>query len=143
MNYKRNLSYSWSEAKNAGRVDVRLWLLVVGLVMASALPTLGQSTVGSVRGTVQDKSGAAIGGAKVVLHSTDENSDKMEDADASGDFSFENVKAGHYTLRGSQDGFAETVISGISLEARQDLRLTLSLEIAAQTTTVQVVSDAA
>ena len=64
-------------------------------------------------------------------------------ADASGGFVFENVKAGHYTLHASHDGFAETVISGISVEARQDLRLTVSLDIAAQTTTVQVTSDAA
>src|ERR1700735_5325173 len=100
MNDRRNLSYFRSEANNARRVRSRVWVLLLGLVMAVALPTFGQSTFGSVRGIVQDKSGAAVGGAKVVLHSTDENSDKMVDADATGGFSFENIKAGHYTLRG-------------------------------------------
>ena len=97
-----------------------------------ALPVFGQSTFGSVRGIAQDNSGAAIAGAKIALHSTDENSDRTVNADASGSFVFENVKAGHYTLRASHAAFAETVISGISVEARQDLRLTVSLNIAAQ-----------
>jgi len=140
---ERNLSYFWSEANNAGPEGAWVWLLVLGLVMVVVPPTFGQSTFGSVRGIVQDKSAAVIGDAKVVLHSTDENSDRMVDADATGGFVFENVKAGHYTLSGSHEGFAETIISGISVEARQDLRLTVSLDIAAQSTTVQVTSDAA
>ena len=128
---------------NARRLGGWVSLLILGLVMAVALPVFGQSTFGSVRGIVQDNSGAVIADAKIILHSTDENNDRTADADASGGFVFENVKAGHYTLRAAHDGFAETVISGISVEARQDLRLTVSLDIAAQTTTVQVTSDAA
>ena len=35
-----------------------------------------QSTFGSVRGTVQDETGASIPGALVTVHSTDENADR-------------------------------------------------------------------
>jgi Carboxypeptidase regulatory-like domain len=128
------------DAKRLGK-----WVLplVVILLMVVALPVFGQSTFGSVRGIVQDDSGAAVPDAVVVLHSTDENVDKNAKADASGSFGFENIKAGHYALRASHDGFAETVISGISVDARQDLRLTVALSIAAQTTTIQVTSDVA
>ena len=143
MKDRRNSSCYLGEANNARRLGAWVSLLILGLVMAVALPVFGQSTFGSVRGIVQDNSGAVISDAKIVLHSTDENNDRTVDADASGAFVFENVKAGHYTLRAAHDGFAETVISGISVEARQDLRLTVSLDIAAQTTTVQVTSDAA
>ena len=143
MQDKRNSSYFLSEVNNAGRLDGWVSLLLLGLVMAVALPIFGQSIFGSVRGIAQDNSGAAIADAKIALHSTDENSDRIVNADASGGFVFENVKAGNYTLHASHDGFAETVISGISVEARQDLRLTVSLDIAAQTTTVEVTSDAA
>jgi hypothetical protein len=95
-----------------------------------------------VRGIVQDVSAAAIPDTKVVLHSADENTDRATNADSSGGFTFENVKAGQYTLRASHDGFADTVVSAISVEARQDLRLTVSLNIASLSTTVQVTSDA-
>jgi hypothetical protein len=96
-----------------------------------------------VRGIAQDASGAAIPDTKIVFHSTGENTDRTTNADSSGDFAFENVKAGQYTLRASHDGFADTVVSAISVEARQDLRLTVSLNIASLSTTVQVTSDAA
>jgi hypothetical protein len=93
-----------------------------------------------VRGIVQDHTGASIPGSQVVLHSTDENTERTANADDSGGFIFENVKAGHYRLRAHHDGFADTDMSGISLDARQDLRLTVSLNIAAQATTVEVTS---
>ena len=47
--------------------------------------------------------------AQIVLHSTDENTERTVDADASGSFIFENVKAGKYTLHAHRDGFADTV----------------------------------
>jgi Carboxypeptidase regulatory-like domain/TonB dependent receptor len=141
MNDKRNSSYYLGEVNNARWLGGWVPLLVLGLVMAAALPTFGQSTFGSVRGIAQDASSAAVPDTKVVLHSTDENTDRTTNADSSGDFIFENVKAGHYTLRASHDGFADTVISAISVEARQDLRLTVSLNIAELATTVQVTSD--
>ncbi|WP_232298705.1 carboxypeptidase-like regulatory domain-containing protein [Granulicella tundricola] len=99
---------------------------------------LAQSTFGSIKGTVQDSTGATIPGAHLTLHSVDENTDRPLDVDPSGNFTFENVKAGKYTLTAHRDGFADTVVSGISVEARQDLRLAATLNVAAQSTTVEV-----
>ena len=47
--------------------------------------------------------------------------------DADGNFTLENVKAGRYTVRAQHDGFAETVMNGVTVEARQDVRLTVAL----------------
>jgi hypothetical protein len=113
------------------------------LLLGAAPRANGQSTFGSVRGTVQDATGAAIPGAKIVLHSTDENTERAVISDAAGDFIFENVKPGNYNLRAHQDGFADSLVSGISVAARQDLRLAPKLDIAAQATTVEVTSGAA
>jgi Carboxypeptidase regulatory-like domain len=116
-------------------------VLVLCLFLSAVVPALGQSTFGSVIGIVQDSSGAAVSGSKLVLHSSDENTERTLNADAAGGFTFENVKAGKYSLRASHDGFADTELSGISVAARQDLRLTVSLTIAAQSTTVEVTSS--
>ncbi|WP_263374384.1 TonB-dependent receptor [Granulicella aggregans] len=102
----------------------------------------GQSTFGSMRGTVQDSTGAAIPGTHLTLHSMDENTDRAVDTDTDGNFVFENVKAGKYSLRAHRDGFADTVVSGISIEARQDLRIPTTMNVAAETTTVEVTSGA-
>jgi hypothetical protein len=112
------------------------------LSFCAAQSAYGQSTFGSVRGTVQDPRGAAIPATRIVLHSTDENTDRSIDSDAAGNFVFENVKAGKYSLKAQHEGFADTVVSGITVEARQDLRLSTTLNLAAQTTTVEVTSGA-
>ena len=54
----------------------------------------------------------------------------------------ENVKPGRYSLRANISGFAETVMNGIAVEARQDVRLTVVLTVAAQTSTVEVTAGA-
>ena len=115
------------------RVASAVWCLVLVTSLAVA-----QSTFGSVRGNVQDASGAAIPGARIVLHSVDENTEHSVDTDTTGAFIFENVKAGKYILQAHRDGFADTVVSGISVEARQDLRLGATLNVASQQTTVEV-----
>ena len=107
-----------------------------------AVPGLrAQSTFGSIRGTAEDASGAAIPGAQVTLHSTDENTDRTVITDGAGNYLLENVKAGKYSLRGQREGFADAVLSGITLSARQDLRFTLLMKVAEQATTVEVTSS--
>jgi carboxypeptidase family protein len=101
-----------------------------------------QSTFGSIRGTVQDSSGAAIPDTQITLHSIDENTDRTVMSDATGSYAFENVLANKYSIRARHDGFAETVVGGITLAARQDLRYTLQMKISEQATTVEVNSSA-
>src|ERR1700678_4551543 len=121
------------------RVSCSIVTLIICLVLFVAGQLANaQSTFGSVRGNVQDASGSAIPDAQIVLHSTDENTERTVNTDSSGGFVFENVKAGKYSLRAHRDGFADTVVSGISVEARQDLRLETTLNVAAQMTTVEV-----
>src|SRR6202046_3806677 len=115
-------------------------ILVSYLLLSSGIAIYAQSTFGSVRGIVQDNTGAVISDSQVVLHSSDENTERTVNADPSGTFIFENVKAGNYSLRAHHDGFADTQMSGIIVEARQDVRLTISLAVASQSTTVEVTS---
>jgi hypothetical protein len=117
-------------------------LFIFALIFMGASSLRAQSTFGSIRGTAQDVSGAAIPDTQVTLHSVDENTDQVVKTDASGNYTLENVKAGKYSIRAQRTGFADTVIDGITLAARQDLRFNLSMAIAAQTTTVQVTSSA-
>ena len=118
-------------------------LLLFGvLFLMSGSGAIAQSTFGSIRGSSQDASGAAIPGVQITLHNVDENTDRTVKTDAAGNYSLENVLAGKYSLRAQHDSFADTVISGITLAARQDLRYTLAMKIAAQSTTVEVTSSA-
>jgi len=102
----------------------------------------GQSTFGSIRGTVLDASGAVVPGAPVTVHSLDENFDRKVTTDDSGDFVVENLKAGRYRLTVHHEGLSDAVVSSAVLEARQDLRIPFTLKIATASTVVEV-SDSA
>jgi hypothetical protein len=127
---------------NKGRSLVGILAILVALFLLIAPQLKAQSTFGSVRGIAQDSSGASLPDTQITLHSIDENTDRTVQADATGSYSFENVLAGRYSLHAQHDGFAETVVSGIMVAARQDERFTLVLTIATQASTVEVTSSA-
>jgi hypothetical protein len=140
---RHNLTQSEQSAHSrASCVDracsVVLTILFAILLLGTPFRALAQSTFGSVRGTVQDVTGAGLPGTQLVLHSEDQNTDRTLTTDSSGSFLFENVKAGKYTLKAHHEGFADTVTAGIVVEARQDLRLAATLNVAAEATTVEV-----
>lgn len=117
-------------------------VVLLGLLFMSTSCLEAQSTFGSIRGVAQDSTGAAIPEAQITLHSIDENTDKVVKADATGSYAFENVLPNRYIIHAQHDGFAETVVNGITVAARQDQRFTLVMNVAAQATTVEVDSAA-
>ncbi len=114
------------------------WLFMFAWMALSTSLAHAQSTFGSIRGTVQDTSGAVIPGAAVTIHSLDENFVRDVTSNDLGDFAVENLKAGHYKLTVHRDGFADAVVESAALEARQDLRIPITLSIATEATVVQV-----
>ncbi len=99
---------------------------------------VAQSTFGSIRGTVTDATGASVPGSTVTLRSTDEGSQLTSTSDNAGVFSFQNLKPGKYALTIDHAGFAESKVTAISLDARQDLRLPITLGIATSGDVVNV-----
>jgi len=97
-----------------------------------------QSTFGSMRGTATDQSGAAIPAVQIRLHNEGENTDLTTTTDPQGNFLFENLKPGHYTLVANEEGFATATIRQLELAARQDLRVDVTLSLASQTQSIEV-----
>lgn len=134
---------TFREADNhSGRVSKYLCfsLAVAATLTFTPCMSFGQSTFGSIRGTVQDGSGAVIPGAKVVIHSLDENFDRQVTSTDSGEFFVENLKAGHYKLIIRHDGFADSVVNAAALEARQELRVPVKMSVASDATVVEVIA---
>ena len=129
-----------------GLVKMRGYVVaVVALNILFALPAErieAQSTFGSVRGTTSDQTGSVIPGAQVTLHSADENTDVQAVSDGTGNYAFDNIKPGHYSLTATEEGFAKAVVNQIELAPRQDLRVDLKLSLASVSQTVEVVAAA-
>src|SRR5215469_2162335 len=120
------------------RLRIYAWIVMCSISLGTAVTATAQSTFGSIRGVVQDESGGVLPDAVIIVHSVDENTNRTVTADSEGNFVAENMKAGSYTVGAHHDGFADTVVNGVKLEARQDVRLTVVLKPATQATIVDV-----
>src|SRR5580658_3266679 len=101
-----------------------------------------QSTFGDIRGTTRDPANLALAQAVVTLHNLDENTTRSAITDGSGDFLFENLKPGHYSLVASKEGFATSPTTTVELEARQSARVDLSLSLSQVQQTINVEASA-
>src|SRR5450432_1388414 len=102
---------------------------------------IGQSTFGGIVGIVKDPSQSAVTGAQLTLTSLDDRTERNAGTDGSGGFEFINLKAGRYELVVHADGFADYKVSSLQLDARQSLRLDISLKLASSTQSIEVGAD--
>lgn len=118
-------------------------LLAVLLVAAMAPRAHSQSTFGSIVGTVQDPSGSGVPGASITVTDLDENTSRTVQSGGNGLYQFLNLKQGRYSVHVEKSGFATTQIPEVSLDARQERRLDLTLTLANVQQSVQVEATAA
>ena len=111
-------------------------LLLAGALCAGAL--FGQSTLGTLWGTVTDQSGAVVPNADVKITNTDEGTSRNLKTDANGNYEAVNSKPGHYSVEVSNSGFETSRIGGFELVARQTLRIDVSLKVGAVAQQVEV-----
>jgi Carboxypeptidase regulatory-like domain/TonB dependent receptor len=97
-----------------------------------------QSTFGSLRGLTLDATGSAVPAVHINVHGLDDNTDHEVTSGDEGVFEVENLKPERYRVIGHVLGFADAVVPELKLEARQDLRITLTFAVASQTQTVEV-----
>jgi carboxypeptidase family protein len=102
----------------------------------------GQSTFGGMVGVVKDPEQGAVAGARLTLTSLDDGSQRNASTDDNGGFEFINLRAGHYELVLHADGFADYKVSSLQLDARQNLRLDVSLKLASSSQSIEVSGDA-
>jgi hypothetical protein len=117
-------------------LQVSVYVFVLALVSSTMMQA--QSTFGTIRGVVQDGTGASVPQATVTVHSMEENTDRTIATDGSGEFAAENLKPGSYRVTVHHDGFTDAVVGSVSLEARQAIRLPVTLAIASENTVVEV-----
>src|ERR1700722_5853490 len=89
----------------------------------------GQSTFGSVVGTVQDSTQALVPGAAVTLHSQDDNSDRTTTSGPNGDFQFVNLKPGRYAVISKATGFGDVKVPPFDLIPGQTARVNVVMNL--------------
>jgi hypothetical protein len=114
-------------------------MILLALAGERALP---QVTTATLYGTVTDPSGSAVPGAAVTLIHEETNAAVKREADPQGEFTFDFLRVGLYTVRVEAPGFKRHELRGLELASAQTLRRTFALEIGAVSETVNVEATA-
>ena len=114
----------------------------VSVLIALQMALWGQSFRGGISGTVADPSGATIAGAEVRLVGTDTGLERSGTSTSAGEFDFEDLPLGKYSLTVSHPGFQPEAIKDISVEAGRVFNLQAKLSVSTQSTQVQVEANA-
>jgi hypothetical protein len=120
------------------------WLsLTIAILISSLLsPRLfAQSDLGSVRGTVEDKTGAAIAAASIQLLSADSGMVRTTVSDSNGGFSFNALPRGNYKATATAPGFA-TEDQPFVLQVSQSIALVFKMKPGSVKESVTVSDDA-
>jgi hypothetical protein len=118
--------------------DVRkLWFLVVfGLFLAPAFAQFSAN----VQGTVTDPKGAVVVGAKVTLTNTDTNVSQTFVSNSTGQYYFNRLAPGSYTVTVSAQGFEKTV-QPIQLSTQETAGVDIQLKVGATQDVVTVSAE--
>ncbi len=106
-------------------------------------PAPGQTTTGSIFGTVQDQSGQFVANATVTLTDVQTGIAHTAETNASGNYVFPSVRPGEYKVETVATGFGAQTTSGLHVDANQNAQASFTLSVGAQNQNVTVTSAAA
>src|SRR5579862_376854 len=111
---------------------VLLFLFLVGL------PAKAQTYLGAINGTVTDPSGAVVPGASVKATNKATGIDHATVSTSDGQFAFQDLPVGVYSVTVTAAGFPVTTIDGVLVEQGATRTLPVALKISQAATSVEV-----
>ncbi|MEZ5402844.1 MAG: carboxypeptidase regulatory-like domain-containing protein [Bryobacteraceae bacterium] len=111
------------------------------IALLACMPALAQTQFASVRGVVQDGSGAVIPNATLTLTNINQNRGWDTPTNEAGAYVFQQIPPGNYTLQVEAQGFKKFSRAGLILQVAQIAEINVSMELGALTETVQVSAE--
>ncbi len=113
-------------------------LLVLGGLLFLPCTSSAQTFRGGINGTVDDASGAVIPQAKVLVTDNATTTSYTGTTSAAGEFLFNDLPLGQYTVTVSANGFQTTVVNSVTVSSGNLYTLPVKLGVAQQASTVEV-----
>jgi hypothetical protein len=115
--------------------------VLLGLAMAWNAPSAwAQAVYGSIAGTVEDSTGAAVPGASVTIKSLERQTEDTVTTNESGRYGKDRLLPGTYTVRAELSGFKPKVVSRAVVNVDTQTKVDFSLEVGGVTEEVTVTS---
>jgi Carboxypeptidase regulatory-like domain len=113
-------------------------LLAAAVLLASPATSFGQTFRGGINGTVTDQSKAVVPGASVEAVDTATGGSHKTITSSAGEFSFQDLPLGSYSVSVSASGFKAEKISGVTVTAGVIYTLPVKLTVASAGETIEV-----
>ena len=97
-----------------------VWALSALVCLFSCAAVFGQSTLGTLLGTIQDESGSVIPDVVVTATNVDTGTARTATSNGSGQYQFPNMQPGTYAIVAEKSGFATVKTDRVTLDARQE-----------------------
>jgi len=111
------------------------------LLLLCSMSAIGQSTYGSITGSVTDSSGAAISGANVTLTNVGTSQTRAQQTNPDGQYSFVNLIPGEYKIDVEKQGFKHSSMPNIAVQVNQASKIDVTLPVGQVSETVEVTSE--
>lgn len=116
-------------------------LFSVVLILTTSLSLHGQSTYGTVDGSVTDPSGAAVADAKVTLTNTGTQEKRTQTTGGEGGYQFVNVIPGVYRIDIEKSGFKHFGHTNVVVQVQQETHVDASLTVGQVSEVVEVTAE--
>ena len=120
----------------------RLLLLPIAVCLLVPLGLIAQTALTSLHGTVTDQTGAVLSGVHVTIRDPETGAQAEVLTDAHGNYNFEQVTPGKYSILVEATGFTSQKQEGVELLVNQPTSANFKLPVASATQTVEVVDTA-
>jgi hypothetical protein len=105
------------------------FLSMLVLALTATGIAVAQLESGTLSGTVSDRAGARIAGAKVTITDVGTNLSQTDETNSEGRFHFAQLKPSQYRLSVTASGFKEGVLSAIDLHSQDSLAEEITLDV--------------
>jgi outer membrane receptor protein involved in Fe transport len=108
------------------------------LLLAAATTVFGQTSKGSLSGTILDSSGGAIANAQITAKDTQSGETRTTKSGGDGQYRVEAIPPSVYTITVSAAGFSRKEVSGINVQASLVTAQNVTLDVGATEQTISV-----
>jgi hypothetical protein len=120
---------------------VWVFIVSVGMVLASTVSLRAQNTYGSIVGSVTDSTGASITDAAVTLTNLGTGEKRTQQSGADGLFTFPNLFPGQYRIDAEKQGFKHFTRTPVTVQVQQSTQVAAVMQVGEVSQVVEVTSQ--
>jgi hypothetical protein len=117
---------------------MKLGIFLLAALFLCSLCSSAQQTLGSITGTVADKSGSVLPDTTVTIVGDQTKLTRTQKTNGNGAYDFVNLPIGTYTVTVAHDGFQTEKLPSILVQADRTATLNVSLKVGQVGTTIEV-----